>query len=241
LTVLKFTRLLLPPNADAGVLPLKENPMRIGKRVIPATLALLLAAAPFLPLLTVDQQFEGPFPPGFLLGMNTETGVTQSFVPTANRLDAVDILLGGGGTNPELTLPVTIRTSLNGPVIGTSSITVPANLLADAPNPVAFQATFSPFVPLTPGVKYYINVGPDGGQNIGPAFSFDDGYPAGEGYQGDFTLPGFDGGFRTYAGTSGVGPPANKDACKDGGWATFTIPRAFKNQGDCIQFVNTGK
>lgn len=38
--------------------------------------------------------------------------------------------------------------------------------------------------------------------------------------------------------------PANKDQCKDGGWATFNPNRpagAFKNQGDCVQYVNTGK
>jgi hypothetical protein len=34
--------------------------------------------------------------------------------------------------------------------------------------------------------------------------------------------------------------PTNKDQCKNGGWKTFDSP-AFKNQGDCIQFVNTGK
>ena len=38
-----------------------------------------------------------------------------------------------------------------------------------------------------------------------------------------------------------VGPPTNKSQCKKGGWRNFTIRRAFKNQGDCIQFVNTGK
>ena len=38
----------------------------------------------------------------------------------------------------------------------------------------------------------------------------------------------------------GVGPPSNQDQCKQGGWETFTIPGKFKNQGDCIQFVNTG-
>ena len=36
--------------------------------------------------------------------------------------------------------------------------------------------------------------------------------------------------------------PANKDACKKDGWKT--LQRAdgstFKNQGDCIQYVNTG-
>lgn len=204
-------------------------------------LALLVAATPFLPRLTVDQEFSGPFPAEFLLGLGAESGVTQSFVPTADHLDAVDLFMGGGGTNPVIVLPVTIRTSLLGPVIGSSTLTVPANLLADGTNPVVLQATFSPSVPLTPGVKYYINLGHDDGFSIGPAFSFDDGYPDGEGFQGDFTLTGLDIGFRTYAGESGVGPPATKDACKNGGWATFTIPRAFKNQGDCIQFVNTGK
>jgi hypothetical protein len=39
----------------------------------------------------------------------------------------------------------------------------------------------------------------------------------------------------------GIGPPTNKDQCKDGGWKTFTIPRKFKNQGDCVSFVNPGK
>lgn len=39
----------------------------------------------------------------------------------------------------------------------------------------------------------------------------------------------------------GVGPPTNKSQCKKGGWQVFTIPRKFKNQGDCVSFVNTGK
>ena len=38
-----------------------------------------------------------------------------------------------------------------------------------------------------------------------------------------------------------VGPPRNKDQCKNGGWRVFDTPRKFDNQGDCIQFVNTGK
>jgi YVTN family beta-propeller protein len=41
--------------------------------------------------------------------------------------------------------------------------------------------------------------------------------------------------------TPGVGPPTNKDQCKDGGWEIFTIPEKFKNQGDCVSFVETGK
>ena len=38
-----------------------------------------------------------------------------------------------------------------------------------------------------------------------------------------------------------IGPPTNIDFCKEGSWQLFNYPRQFKNQGDCIQFVNTGK
>ncbi len=38
-----------------------------------------------------------------------------------------------------------------------------------------------------------------------------------------------------------TGPPVNKDQCKNGGWQRFDLPHRFKNQGDCIQYVNTGK
>ncbi|HYE87581.1 MAG TPA: LamG-like jellyroll fold domain-containing protein [Vicinamibacterales bacterium] len=42
-------------------------------------------------------------------------------------------------------------------------------------------------------------------------------------------------------GNPGIGPPTGKNQCKNNGWSTFNVPRSFKNQGDCIQFVNTGK
>ena len=35
--------------------------------------------------------------------------------------------------------------------------------------------------------------------------------------------------------------PTSKAQCKDEGWQRFNFPFSFKNQGDCIQFVNTGK
>jgi hypothetical protein len=38
-----------------------------------------------------------------------------------------------------------------------------------------------------------------------------------------------------------VGPPTTANQCKKDGWKSFNTPRPFKNQGDCIQFVNTGK
>jgi hypothetical protein len=36
-----------------------------------------------------------------------------------------------------------------------------------------------------------------------------------------------------------TGPPTSKEQCKNGGWRYFNHPRTFKNQGDCIKFVNT--
>jgi hypothetical protein len=40
-----------------------------------------------------------------------------------------------------------------------------------------------------------------------------------------------------------IGPPTNKDQCKNGGWQFWTRANGttFNNQGDCIQFVNTGR
>ncbi|MDT4895857.1 MAG: hypothetical protein QOH25_934 [Acidobacteriota bacterium] len=40
---------------------------------------------------------------------------------------------------------------------------------------------------------------------------------------------------------SATGPVTNKDQCKNNGWMRFDVPRTFKNQGDCIQWFNTGK
>ena len=37
------------------------------------------------------------------------------------------------------------------------------------------------------------------------------------------------------------GPPTTAADCKKGGWAKFTFPRSFANQGDCQQYVITGK
>jgi len=48
-------------------------------------------------------------------------------------------------------------------------------------------------------------------------------------------------------GTGGTGDlaftplPAIKDQCTNDGWRRFSFPYRYKNQGDCIQVVNTGK
>jgi hypothetical protein len=35
--------------------------------------------------------------------------------------------------------------------------------------------------------------------------------------------------------------PVAMEQCKDGGWNSFTFPRIFKNRGNCIAFVQTGR
>lgn len=38
-----------------------------------------------------------------------------------------------------------------------------------------------------------------------------------------------------------TGPAVDKQQCMSARWLLFNFPRSFRNQGDCIQFVNTGK
>jgi hypothetical protein len=58
----------------------------------------------------------------------------------------------------------------------------------------------------------------------------------------DIMVPNYyDGNVSVLLNSSASCPPTNKEQCKKAGWQTFKTPRAFKNQGDCIQFVNTGK
>jgi hypothetical protein len=47
----------------------------------------------------------------------------------------------------------------------------------------------------------------------------------------------------TQVNNAGCPVPTSKDACKNGGWQTLygTGGTTFKNQGDCIQYFNTGK
>jgi Tol biopolymer transport system component len=38
-----------------------------------------------------------------------------------------------------------------------------------------------------------------------------------------------------------VGPPTTRSECLMGGWARFNFPRTFRNQGECIAFVSSGR
>jgi hypothetical protein len=51
---------------------------------------------------------------------------------------------------------------------------------------------------------------------------------------------GFKPAVRFNAAPALVGPPTNKDQCKNGGWKTFNNP-SFKNQGECVSYVEDHK
>jgi hypothetical protein len=58
--------------------------------------------------------------------------------------------------------------------------------------------------------------------------------------EGVLTLVGNTGWFPGLGGLAFTPVPTDKSQCKNWGWR-INFPFAFKNQGDCMQFVNTGK
>jgi hypothetical protein len=66
-------------------------------------------------------------------------------------------------------------------------------------------------------------------------------------YVGMFSPTGEDLGIFASAGLAGprdivvVPGPVSIEDCKNDGWGDFQFPRVFKNQGECIKFVNTGR
>lgn len=54
--------------------------------------------------------------------------------------------------------------------------------------------------------------------------------------QGDFDRDGIGD-----ACDSQTGPPVDMNQCKVGNWNRFDVPLTFRNQGECIRFVETGR
>ena len=191
--------------------------------------------------LIVDQSNTSGFT-GFV-SSNATGGSAQGFTPTASSLDAIDLFLFSFVPDQATTLTVNIRSGTHdGAILGTTTIEFPAGVGATQASPSEVQVVFATSIPLTPGSLYYIQIEPDGGVALASATS-GDAYTGGIAYQGGSTPAGRDIGFRTYYGAPVATPqgPTTQEQCKNGGWAAFTVPRAFTNQGDCVSFVVTGK
>jgi hypothetical protein len=164
-------------------------------------------------------------------------------------LDQVDLAVGRSASFITATLLIEIRPLSSGvpsgPALASESL-----LAASVPvalNPSAFLSVpLAPPAPVTAGVQYAIVVSSSSCglsncymQALGPA---GDPYPAGSGLMsanagatwtpltafGSTDFP-----FQTYVATG----PTSKAQCKKGGWKRFTNP-SFKNQGQCVKFVN---
>jgi len=78
----------------------------------------------------------------------------QSFTPSVNRLDAIQIcLVSQGGPGSQCDVKVTVYNTFGGPALGTSILN--PGLLGAA---TWIQFHFTPSIPLTPGALYYFDV-----------------------------------------------------------------------------------
>jgi hypothetical protein len=156
------------------------------------------------------------------------------------RLTAVNVNIPFANPEGYGQLHVAIRT-VDGAAPGA---TVLGDVLVDSRSvPLSRLVSFPQDIRVTAGTRYAIVV-----DQVPKPSEFDATWlgAVGDLYSGGAMFRSRDGGvtwapeldqdlnFRTY-----VEPvPTSKDECKNGGWRSFG---AFKNQGDCVSFVNAGK
>ena len=210
-------------------------------------LIVLLAAAPMVAaggsIAIVDQSQE--------IGLGTFRNIVgyaplgQEFTPSLPGLDAVELYLNGFMCELGPYLQVNIREgAITGPIIGQSSPFTPSQNYFSG----AVHFAFANVVRLSPGKLFVMElvdisgkefpcvesiIGSSGGRPDNP-------YIDGDAINWGMTLPGDDLWFREGLASA---IPLTRDYCKNDLWHYLSRAdgSAFKNQGDCIQFVNTGK
>jgi hypothetical protein len=167
-------------------------------------------------------------------------------------LDQVDVPVGRADSVVTASLLVEIRPLSSGVPSGPAlaSASLPAASIPVAPFPSAFLSVpLAPPAPVTAGIQYAIVLSSSScgvgdfftcyRWTLGPA---GDSYPGGSGLRsltaGATWTPFTDFGstdlpFKTYV----LKAPTSKQECKKGGWKRFRNP-SFKNQGQCVKFVN---
>lgn len=166
----------------------------------------------------------------------------QEFTPTLHALDVVELWMDDASCSstgsPGGDVQVRIREStISGSIIGTSYSVHFPNCYDDV-----LRFDFPSFVPLVPGQVYVIEAvyvsGNTSGARVdnGPASN----YPGGSLIMEGILHPDKDMWFIEGLDNS---IPTSRDQCKQGGWQNSVRHdgTTFKNQGDCIQYVNTGK
>jgi hypothetical protein len=172
--------------------------------------------------------------------------VGQSFTPMLPGLDVVEFwtadFSGNNGYGGELYVNIR-EASIYGPILGTSdTLQLPDNFYG------LTRFTFPALVSLKPGNKYVMEVVVVGGKDwiifynwgIGSGGGPYSTYPGGDWILDGVEMSNNDLWFRE--GFANLTPQSSA-YCKRGLWAylTRTDGSSFKNQGDCTQYVNTGK
>jgi hypothetical protein len=186
-------------------------------------------------------------PPDDIFAPRNVTFAAQTFTAgLSGTLEQVDLLLGRLAPL-ERNLTVQIQTVSGGTPTGlvlASAEVMPADVpVTQFPNLTFVSLPLPPSASIA-GTTYAIVLSdptavPFGGPQYFWGGTRGDPYPHGnalltiDGGASWIQFAGFDMGFKTY-----VAPlPASKDECKNGGWQNFS---GFRNQGDCVRFVETG-
>jgi hypothetical protein len=221
-----------------------------GVLVAPVVLAVVLALVPWAAAGTLDQSQP-------VISTTTATAVSdvypraQTFTSgLTGALDQVDLAIGRAASSVTAPLVVEIRSVSGGVPSGPplASASIPAANVPEAFGflPSAFYSIpFASPAPVTAGLDYAIVASANcGGADcyvtaLGP---LGDSYPAGSLlFSQDFgatwmpytVFGSADLPFRTYV----LQVPTSKQECKKGGWRKYKNP-SFKNQGQCVKFVN---
>jgi hypothetical protein len=202
-----------------------------------------LASSPTT-LAVVDQQFtSADASPNLWWSIEQLRPVGQEFTPQRAGLDAVSLWIAEGDGQPATMQVVIHDATISGAVLGTSAV---AELPNNQSGEVRFD--FSTLVRLTPGKRYVLEPTVLRGGNDGVYLAT--GLTKGTGYKGGrpiaFGVPIDEPSLETdmlfregFASTI----PRLQSYCVEDLFTLFTRTDAttFKNQGDCIQFTNTGR
>jgi hypothetical protein len=226
-------------------------PPRTRRRALAAALAVSAALLAFVPSAgagVLDQS-----QPGFSTAatvISDRNNLAQTFTNgRTGALDRVDVAIGRSIPSITATLLVEIRALSSGVPSGPAlaSESLPAASVPVAFFPSAFLSVpLAPPAPVTAGVQYAI-VASSSSCGLGNCYmealgTGGDPYPAGSGLfstnagatWAPFSVFGStDFPFQTYV----LQAPTSKQQCKKGGWSKFRNP-SFKNQGQCVKFVN---
>ncbi len=196
----------------------------------------------------MDQAYIPGCPSGCLLdSIQSFSPVGQSFTPLIPGLDAVELwtedFTNGNGYGAQLYVNIREAT-IYGTILGTSDTLQ----LPDKFSGIT-HFTFPSLTSLTPGEVYVIEVVVIGGVDwillynwgVGSRGTWDPmGYPGGTWILNGVEIPGNDLWFQEGLANS---RPQTREYCKNSLWAYLSRAddSSFKNPGECMKYVNTGK